>query len=93
MTCNGAKLMPLTTPDWLSRHDGELRPGTAGHSWFVVFDGAPQYKLVAAPAGGKFGCHITQTINGRNIESASSGTSAEDAVRAGLDDLRKALGW
>ncbi len=85
--------MSLTTPDWLTRHGGELRPGTAGYSWLVVFDGAPQYKLAAAPAGGKFGCHITQTINGRRVESTCSGASAEEAVRAGLEDLRKALGW
>ena len=85
--------MPLTTPDWLNRHGGELRHGTTGHSWFVVFDGAPQYKLVATPVGGKFGCHITQTINGLDIESASSAANAEEAVKAGLEDLRKALGW
>ena len=85
--------MSLMAPDWLARHGGELRSGTAGHSWFVVFDGAPQYKLVATPAGGSYGCHITQTINGKGIASAAKAATAADAVRAGLEDLRKALGW
>ncbi len=85
--------MALTTPDWLTRHGGELREGTAGHSWFVAFDGAPQYKLVAAPASGRYGCHITQTINARSVASAGTAPTAEEAVRLGLEDLRKALGW
>ena len=85
--------MTLPTPDWLAQRGGELRPGTAGHSWFVAFDGTPQYKLVATPVAGKYGCHITQTINGRHVESAAVAATAEEAARAGLEDLRKALGW
>lgn len=85
--------MPVSTPAWLARRGGEVRPGTAGHSWFVVFDGAPQYKLVAAPAAGKYACFITQTINGRPVESHGTAATAEEAAQAGLEDLRKALGW
>jgi hypothetical protein len=95
MTCTKREevIMSLPTPDWLAKRGGELRPGTVGHSWFVVFDGAPQYKLVAAPAAGKHGCHITQTINGRVIECTATAPAAEEAVRLGLDTLRQALGW
>lgn len=85
--------MTLATPPWLSKRGGELRSGTSGHSWFVVFDGAPQYKLVAAPSSGRFGCHITQTINGKGIPSAAQAATAAEAVAAGLEDLRMALGW
>lgn len=85
--------MVLTTPDWLTRRGGELRADVGGHSWAVFFDGAPQYRVTPVPVQGKHGCKIRQTINGKLVESAGVAATPEDAVRAGLEDLRKALGW
>jgi hypothetical protein len=42
---------------------------------------------------GKFGCRISQTINGKRLDAAATYTSPEDAFRGGLEDLRKVLGW
>jgi len=85
--------MSVTTPDWLSRHDGELRPSKDGHSWLVFFAGQMQYVLSVVPVAGKFGCRVTQTINGRRLDSGASYPIVEDAARGGLEDLRTALGW
>ena len=82
--------MTVTAPDWLVRHGGELR---AGKAWLIYLSGEPQYLLVPTPAAGKFSCRVTQTINGQRLDSATTYPSAEDAVRGGLEDLRKALGW
>lgn len=82
--------MAVTTPDWLTQRGGELRSGKA---WLVCLSGEPQYLLVPTPAAGKFSCRVTQTINGERLDSGSTYPSVEDAVRGGLDDLRKALGW
>jgi hypothetical protein len=86
--------MAVTAPDWLTRRGGTMREGPVGPGWFVLFDGGPQYELKPIPTAGKHSCQVMQTINGRYLES-SGGTypSAEDAVRGGLEDLRKALGW
>ena len=46
-----------------------------------------------APVAGRFGCHVTQTINGKPIGSTGVFANPDDAVRGGLEDLRKALGW
>jgi hypothetical protein len=83
--------MAVTTPEWLARHGGELRAEKA--SWVVFFDGAPQYRLTAIPVAGKFGCEVMQTINGKRVESGGTYATTDDAVRGGLEDLRKALGW
>lgn len=85
--------MSVTTPSWLAQRGGELRPCTIGQSWFVVFAGEPQYKLAATPVTGKYGCRITQTINGSPVASASTGATVDEAIHAGLEDLRQTLGW
>ena len=59
----------------------------------VMFDRGPQYALQPVPVQGKFGCVIKQTINGKRIECTGTYASEGDAIRGGLDDLRKALGW
>jgi hypothetical protein len=86
-------VMSVTTPDWLKRHDGELRPSKDGRSYMVFFAGQMQYVLVPVPVKGKFGCRVTQTINGRRLDSGAAYDTPNDAVRGGLEDLRKALGW
>ncbi len=83
----------MTVPEWLKQHGGLLEQWTDGRTWFVVFDGKPLYKLVPSPTRGQFGCAITQTNNGRRLPSDSLAATAADALRAGLEDLGKVLGW
>ena len=83
----------VTTPDWLARHGGELRPSADGRSYLVYFAGDMQYVVVPLPVKGEFGCRVTQTINGRRLDSGAAHTTFDDAVRGGLEDLRKTLGW
>jgi hypothetical protein len=83
----------MTPPDWLTQRGGSLKLGSDGQKWYVLFAGQPNYSLIAVPVAGKFGCTIRQTINGGRIESAGIAPSKEEAIKAGLDDLRKALGW
>jgi len=85
--------MALTNPDWLTQHGGSLKQASDGKTWFVMLNHEPQYALTAVPVGGKFGCLIQQTINGRRLESPGTYENAENALRSGLEDLRKVLGW
>ena len=85
--------MAVTTPDWLAKHGGELRKANAGPFWLVLLDGEPQYRLTPVPAAGKYSCQVTQTVNGRRLDSGATYPSVDDAIRGGLEDLRKALGW
>ena len=85
--------MAVATPDWLAKRGGEVREGTGGHAWQVFLNGEPQYRLTPIPAAGKHGCQVVQTINGRHLEGKGTYPSVDDAVRGGLEDLRKALGW
>jgi hypothetical protein len=84
--------MSVATPDWLAKRGGELRPHVLGGS-MVVFDHQPQYLLAPLPVAGKFGCGVTQTINGRRLDGKEIFPTADDAIRGGLEELRKALGW
>jgi hypothetical protein len=84
---------PMTAPDWLTLRGGSLKLGSDGQRWYVLFAGRPDYSLAAMPVTGKFGCVIRQTVNGNRIHSAGVFGSKEDAIKGGLDDLRKALGW
>jgi hypothetical protein len=83
----------MTIPDWLAQRGGDLKLGSDGQRWYVIVGAQPQYSLVAVPVGGRFGCAIRQTINGKRIESAGVCNSVDEAIRAGLEDLRNALGW
>ena len=85
--------MPITPPDWLVKHGGTLRPGIDGHSWLVMFDNRPQYVVTSIPAAGKHAAEVMQMVNGRRLEGHGTYPTADDAVRGGLEDLRKALGW
>jgi len=83
----------MTAPEWLGQRGGDLRLGSDGHTWYLLVSGQPLYSLVAVPVRGRFGCMIRQTINGKRIESLGVHASSEEARRAGLEDLRKTLGW
>ena len=85
--------MAVTTPDWLARHGGEVRPSQDGHSCSVYFGGALQYVLIALPAKGQFTCRVTETINGRRLDKGAVYPTLEGALRGGLEELRAALGW
>jgi hypothetical protein len=85
--------MAVTIPDWLSKHGGDLRGTPDGKAYAVFLDGEPQYVVVAVPAAGKYGTEVKQSVNGKRFESGATYPTAEEAVRGGLEDLRKALGW
>jgi hypothetical protein len=85
--------MSVTTPGWLEQRGGRLQASKDGGSWLVYFGGEPQYLVMPTPARGQFSCRVSQTINGRRLDGAGLYATAEDAVRGGLEDLRKALGW
>jgi hypothetical protein len=85
--------MTTTTPDWLTRRGVNLQASKDGLSWLVYLGKEPQYLLMAVPVKGQYGCRITQTINGRRLDSGATYTSVEAALQGGLEDLRKALGW
>ena len=85
--------MAFSAPEWLSRHSGDVRPGTVGNSWLVLVAGEPQYRLVPVPADGKYSCQVIQTINGKRLDKGSTFASPDEACRGGLEDLRLALGW
>jgi hypothetical protein len=85
--------MAITSPEWLTQHGAELRPSKDGNSSTVYFAGEPQYLLLPVPAGGKYACRVSQTINGRRIDKTSTYATLDDAIRGGLEDVRKELGW
>ena len=85
--------MLVTTPEWLMKHNGRLQGCPDGKSWAVVFDDQPQYVVKPLPAAGQYGCQVMQSINGRRLESDGTYPSPEEAVKGGLEDLRKVLGW
>ena len=85
--------MPIATPDWLKARGADLRGSKDGHTWTVSFAGQPQYLLEPLPAEGKFVCRVTQTVNGKRLESKKTYATREDALNGGFDDLRSALGW
>jgi len=85
--------MTAASPDWLALHHGELHPAYAADEWIIFFDGKQQYWLEIVPAQGKFGCKITQSINGAKIPNPAVCDSPNAALQAGLDVLRKSLGW
>jgi hypothetical protein len=83
----------MTAPDWLTKRGGSLKLSSDGQIWYAIFDGKPEYSLVATPVTGKFGCAIRQTINGNRVESQGTFATNDEAIKVGLEDLRKALGW
>ncbi len=85
--------MTVATPDWLAQHGVHLQESKDGRSWLVYFDDEPQYLLMAVPVKGRFGCRITETINGRRLDSGATYPSIEAALHGGLEELRRLLGW
>jgi hypothetical protein len=85
--------MTVTTPDWLTQRGTPLQASKDGRSWLLYLGTEPQYLLMAVPVKGQYGCRITQTINGRRLDSGATYPSVEAALQGGLQELRQALGW
>jgi hypothetical protein len=85
--------MAVSTPDWLQKHDDELRPSKDGKSYTVYIAGEPQYLLMPIPAEGEHSCRVSQTNNGTRLDRGGAWPTIEEAIRGGLEDLRLALGW
>lgn len=83
----------MTAPEWLTQRQGALKRGSDGQTWYMLIDGQLQYALTPVPVAGKFGCHVKQTNNGQRLDGGNAFATAEEALRGGLEDLRKALGW
>jgi hypothetical protein len=83
----------MEAPDWLTAHDGSLKPGLAGHVVLVMLGGQPQYRLEARPAAGRFTCAVAQTVNGRRLDDGTTYPTADAALAGGLEQLRGKLGW
>ncbi len=85
--------MSIPAPDWLTRHDGALKPGVDGNSWVVLFADLPQYNVIPRPAAGQFACEVVQTINGKRLDCPGTFATRAGALQGGLEALRQALGW
>lgn len=83
----------MTVPDWLKSRDGALKPGLRDHILFVMLGNQPQYKLEASPAKGTFVCVVSQTNNGRRLDSGATYPTKAAAFAGGLEQLRDMLGW
>ena len=83
----------MNAPEWLTRHDGTLRPGLNHYTWLVMLSNHPQYRLCAAPAGGQFSCGVMQTNNGKRLDEGKKYPTIEAALTGGLEELREKLGW
>jgi hypothetical protein len=59
----------------------------------VLLGKEPQYLLIPVPIAGRFGCAVMQTINGKRLDGTGTYPTEDEALRGGLEDLRKALGW
>ena len=82
-----------TVPDWLRLRDGSLKPGVRDQIVYVMISDRPDYRLDVRPAGGTFTCAVTQTVNGRRFDDATTYPTADAALAGGLDQLRAKLGW
>ena len=83
----------MTTPDWMSQRGGELKQSRDQRSWSVYFNGEPLYLVMPLPAKGTFSCRVSQTNNGKRLDSGATYPTWEEAGKGGIEELRKALGW
>jgi hypothetical protein len=84
----------MAVPDWLQTRGGSLKPGVRPETTFVMLEGNPLYKLEVRPAGGKFACAVSNTVNGKRHDDLKANyPDAPSALVGGLEQLRNALGW
>jgi hypothetical protein len=85
--------MNPSPPDWLTGRGGTLKQSADGRTWAVLLGTQPHYLLAPIPVGGKYGCRVEQTNNGKRLEGPGIYTTPAEALKGGLEDLRNALGW
>lgn len=85
--------MNILTPEWLALRGGSLKLSRDGQTWYVLIGDQPHYALTPVPAGGRYGCYIKQTINGKPIECKSRAENRDAALLLGLEELKNHLGW
>ncbi len=85
--------MAVEVPEWLKKHGGSLKLASDGRTWLMFMGPQPNYKLVPVPVGGKFGCNVVQTNNGKPVACQAVAATGDEAIRAALEELRQALGW
>jgi hypothetical protein len=85
--------MALETPAWLKQRGCALKLGSDNVTWYVHLNHQPQYLLTPVPVAGKLGCFIKEAVNGKRVESSATWPTPDEALRGGLEDLRKHLGW
>ena len=83
----------VSVPEWLAKRGGSLTPGVQPHTLYVLISGAPQYKVEARPAAGKYIPAVQQSVNGRRLDDGTTYDSADAALAGGLEQLRNKLGW
>lgn len=86
-------MVTIKAPDWLVQREGELRNSANGSAVSVHFAGKLQYVVNLSPAGGKYGCRVVQTNNGKRLDKGAVHETPESALQGGLEELRAALGW
>ncbi|CAN5516356.1 hypothetical protein BH10PLA2_BH10PLA2_37660 [soil metagenome] len=85
--------MAITAPEWLSKRGGEFKESSEGNTYLVLLNHQPLYMLTPVPVGGEHGCVIKQTNNGKLFPAPPKAATVDDALRNGLEGLRKGLGW
>lgn len=85
--------MALQPPEWFTRRGGKLVLGSDHATWFAILAQQWEYSLNLVPVQGKFACVIRQANNGRQVAVSTAVASADEALQAGMEELRKALGW
>jgi hypothetical protein len=85
--------MAVKTPDWLTKHGGDLSVSQDQRRYVVYFAQEPQYVVEVIPTEGKFGTRVVQSINGKRINGTSVFSAADEAAGSGLEMLRQSLGW
>jgi hypothetical protein len=81
-------------PSWLTKRNGELKPGIRPGVAFVMIAGQPQYRLDIRPAHGQFTCQVIQSVNGKTLGDGKGLYPSSDAAFAGaLEIVREHLGW
>ncbi len=85
--------MRANEPEWMTKRDAKLIAGPIGEARFVWIGSRPQYKLTPLPADGKYTCAVMQTNNGKRLDNGEVYPTSEEALRGGLESLKKSLGW
>ena len=78
---------------WLTRRGGTLRLGTDGQTWYLFFGDSMDYSLTTTPVADKHGGVLRQITSGQRLECPGTWATRNEALAAGLESLRKQMGW